>query len=106
IDELVTTTWRQGLELEDNVAVLAATTRLLDELAFDFFARLPYGFAVGHLGFAHVGFHTEFTTHAVNQHFQVKLAHTRNNGLAGLFVAAYPERRIFLSKTRQRNAHF
>src|SRR5690606_31899511 len=87
VDELVAAARRQRLELEHDVTVLAATARLLDELAFDFFAGLANGFAVGHLGFAHVGFHTEFTAHAVDQHFEVKLAHTGNNGLAGLFVA-------------------
>src|SRR5690606_25099973 len=38
--------------------------------------------------------------------FQVQLAHTGNNGLAGFFVAADAERRIFLSQTGQGHAHF
>src|SRR5690606_40547698 len=91
----------QGLQLEDNVTVLTTTTGLLDEFTFDFVASLADGFAVSHLWFTHVGFHAEFTAHAVYQNFQVQLAHTGNNGLAGFFVAADAERRIFLSQTGQ-----
>src|SRR3546814_15319801 len=45
VDEFVAATWLERLELEDNVTVLAATAGVLDELAFDFFAGLAYGFS-------------------------------------------------------------
>src|SRR5690606_5474396 len=89
VDELVAAARFQGFELEHDVAVLAATAGLLDELAFDFFAGLADGFAVGHLGFADVGFDAEFTTHPVDQHFEVQFAHAGDDGLAGFFVAAH-----------------
>src|SRR5690606_11424842 len=93
----------QGLELEYDVAILTPTAGWLDQLAFDFFARLRGGFTIGHLRLANVGFNAELATHAVDQNFQVKLAHTGNDGLAGLFVAAHAERRSFLGQARQRN---
>src|SRR3546814_13241176 len=102
----ISATWLERLELEDNVTGLAATAGLLDELAFDFFAGLAYGFAVGNLRFAHVGFYTKLATHMIDQLFQVQLAHAGNNGLSGLFVAAHTERRIFLCKQRQGNTQF
>src|SRR5690606_3753178 len=90
IDELEARATRlERLELQDDVTVLAATARLLDELAFDFFAGLADGFAVGNLRLANVGFNVELATHAVHENFQVQLAHAGNDGLAGLFVAAH-----------------
>src|SRR5690606_26099551 len=70
VHELIAAAGRQGLELQHDVAVLTATARLLDELAFDFFAGLADGFAVGDLGLAHVRFHAELTTHTVYEHFE------------------------------------
>ena len=95
----------QGLNLQHHVAVLAAAARLLDELAFNFVAGLADGFTVGHLRLADVGFNAELALHAVDQNFQVQFAHAGNDGLAGFFVAAHAERRIFLSQTRQRQTH-
>src|SRR3546814_17717267 len=65
VDEFVAATWLERLELEDNVTVFAATAGLLDELAFDFFPGLAYGFAVGNLSFAHVGLYTKLATHTI-----------------------------------------
>ena len=53
---------------------------------------------VGHLGLTDVGFDLEFAAHAVHQDVQVKLAHTADDGLAGLMVLADLERRIFLGQ--------
>ena len=53
------------------------TTRLLDVLAFHVSDLLGDGFAVSHLRGAHVGFHTEFTTHAIDQNFQVQFTRYR-----------------------------
>jgi hypothetical protein len=94
-----------GSILKHNVTVLALTAGLAHELAFAVFDRLADGFAVGHLGLAHVGFHAEFTLHAVNDDFQVQLAHTGDDGLARFFVGLDAERWIFSSQTLQGNAH-
>ncbi|MNJ79558.1 hypothetical protein D3C77_776210 [compost metagenome] len=64
------------------MAVLAASARLLDELAFDFVADLANGFAVGHLRLADRGLDVELALHAVDQDLQMQLPHARNDGLA------------------------
>src|SRR5574343_233490 len=94
------------LDLEHHVTVLTLAARLSHELAFGFFHGLADGFAVCHLGLAHVGFHTEFTLHAVNDDFQVQFALTTDDGLTGFFVGLHAERRIFSSQARQGHAHF
>jgi hypothetical protein len=63
------------LNLQHDVAVLALTARLAHKLAFGFLDRLANGFAVGHLGLAHVGFDAELALHAVHDDFKVQLAH-------------------------------
>ena len=88
------------------MAVLAFTARLAHKLAFGIFDRLADGFAVSHLRLADVGLDTELALHAVNDDLQVQLAHTGNDGLAGLFVGLDAERRIFLSQALQRDTHF
>src|SRR5690606_31712041 len=105
VDEFVTAARLERLELEHDVTVLTTTAGLFDELAFDFFASLADGFAVSPLRLADVGFHTELTTHAVDQNFQVELAHAGDNGLAGFFVGGHTEGRIFLSQTGQCHTH-
>jgi hypothetical protein len=93
------------LELQHDVAVLALAARLAHELAFGIFDRLADRFAVGHLRLAHVGFHAEFALHAVDDDFQVQLAHAGDDGLARFFVGLDAERRIFLSQALQGDAH-
>ena len=92
-------------DLQHDVAVLTLTAGLTHELAFSFVHRLADGFAVGHLRLADVGFHAEFALHAVDDDFQVQLAHTTNDGLAGFFVGVDAEGRIFSSQARQGDAH-
>jgi hypothetical protein len=55
--------------LDDDVAVLAATTGLAHELAF-LPDSLADRFAVSHLRLAHVGFHVELALHAVDEDFR------------------------------------
>src|SRR5690606_30243293 len=105
VDEFVAATRLERFELEHDVTVLTTTARLLDELAFDFLDRLANGFAVGHLRLADVGFHAELTAHAVDQNFEVQLAHAGNDGLAGFLVGGDAERGVFLCQARQRDAH-
>jgi hypothetical protein len=52
--------------------------------------------AVGHLRRADVGFDAELALHAIDDDFEVQLAHAGDDGLARLFVGAHAERRIFL----------
>ncbi|MNS59539.1 hypothetical protein D3C72_924990 [compost metagenome] len=87
------------------MAILAASARLLDELAFDFVAGLADGFAVRHLRLAHRGFDAELALHAVDQDFQMQLAHAGDDGLSGFLVGAHAEGGILLRQPAQRNAH-
>ena len=61
--------------------------------------RLGDGLAVGHLGAANGRFDLELTHHAVDENFEVKLAHAADDGLAGFNVGFNPERGVF---SRQR----
>jgi hypothetical protein len=86
------------------VAVLAAAAGLAHELAFGFHP-LADGFAVGHHGLAHVGFHLELAHHAVDDDLQVQLAHAGDDGLAGLGVGLHLEGGIFLGQAAEGDAH-
>ena len=59
-----------GFHGQHNVTVLTLTAGLTNELAVDVGDLLADGFAVGHLRLTHVGFHAEFTLHAVDDDFQ------------------------------------
>ncbi|MNY69160.1 hypothetical protein D3C86_2070560 [compost metagenome] len=85
--------------------ILATAAGLLDELAFDLVAGLADGLAVSHLRLAHGGFDSELALHAVNQDFQVQLAHAGDDGLAGFLVGPHSEGRILLRQPAQRDAH-
>src|SRR4249919_679060 len=92
------------LHLDDDVAVLATTTGLAHELAF----LLDLGadrLAVRNLRLADVGFDVELALHAVNEDFQVQLAHAGDDRLAGLFVGTHAERGIFLRQAAQGDTH-
>ena len=86
VDELVAAARTGRLEVDDDVAVLAATARLTDVLAFDLrdraFDRLP----VGDLGPADVGLDLELAQQPIDQDLEVELAHPGDDGLAGLLV--------------------
>jgi hypothetical protein len=87
------------------VAVLAAAAGLAHELALGF-DRAADGLAVGHLRLADVGLHLELALHAVDDDFEVQLAHAGDDGLAGLLVGVHAERRIFLRQALQRQPIF
>ena len=99
VDELIAVAG-VGFNLDNNVTVLTATTRLLGVLEVRL-GRLGDGFAVGNLGLAHVGVHVEFAGKAVNDDFQVQFAHTSDQGLVGFIVALHAEGRIFLGQLVQ-----
>ncbi|MND59654.1 hypothetical protein D3C80_508560 [compost metagenome] len=86
------------------MAVLAATTGLADELAFNL-TGIADLLAIGHLRLADVGLDTEFTPHAVNDDVQVQLAHAGDNGLCGFFIGAHAKGRVFLGQLAQGDAH-
>src|SRR5262249_44357458 len=69
------------LEVDNDVAVLAAAAGLADELPFDVFHPLAHRFAVRHLGAADIGLDLEFALHAVDDDLEVQLAHPRNDRL-------------------------
>ena len=92
------------LELQPDVAVLAAAARLLDELALHL-ERLLERLAVGHLRLADRGLDAEFALHAVDDDLQVQLAHAGDDGLARFLVGMHAERRVFLRQAAQRHAH-
>src|SRR5690606_27731564 len=52
-----------------------------------------------------VGLDVELTFHAINDHVQVQLTHTTDDGLTGLFVGAHAERGVFLSQLAQSDTH-
>src|SRR5688572_3392259 len=87
-----------------HVAILPATTGLSDVFALRV-RLLPNRFLVGDLRLADVGTHVEFPHHAVDDDFQVKFTHSRNDGLVRIRVRVDLERRIFLRQLPQSNAH-
>ena len=96
----------QRLHAQHHMAVLALATGLAHELAVHIVDCFANGFAVGHLGLAHIGGHIEFPFHAVDDDFQVQLAHAGNDGLARFLVGADSEGRVFGREARQCQAHF
>src|SRR6266487_413749 len=92
------------LEVDDDVAVLAAPTRLADELAFDVLDAFADRFAVGHLRAAHVGVDLELPPHALDDDLEVQLAHAADDRLGGLGIGVHAERRIFLGQLREGDA--
>src|SRR3546814_760527 len=61
--------------------------------------------SVGHLRRANIGLYLEFTAHAIDQDFQVKLTHALDDSLARFMVRGDAEAWILCSKTIERNAH-
>ena len=105
VDELEALARLLRLDLQHDVAVLALAARLADELAFDVLDRLADRLAIGHLRLADDGLDAELALHAVDDDFQVQLAHAGDDGLAGLLVGVDAERRVFLRQAIQRDAH-
>ena len=87
------------------MSVLAATTRLLDELAFGVLDRLADRLAIRDLRLADRRFDTEFAFHAVDKDLEVQFTHARDDRLAGFLVCVNAERRVLLRQAIQRNAH-
>ncbi|EAX47677.1 conserved hypothetical protein [Thermosinus carboxydivorans Nor1] len=95
----------KGLDFQPAVAILTAATGLTDELAFRLDC-LADGFTVSNLGFANVAIDLELAQHAVDDDFQVQLAHTLDNGLTGFLVSIHPESRVFFRQPLESDGHF
>ena len=83
---------------------LTGTTGLL-LVGVAVFNTLGDGLAVGHLRLAHFNLDTVGTLEDVDLDIQVQLAHTLDDGLAGLFVGLDPEGRVFLDHLVDRQTH-
>ena len=104
VDELVTLTGLVGLDLDLNVTVLALTTGLTCVLGL-LVGLLADGLTVSDLRCADVRLDLELTEQTVNNDLQMQLAHTSNDGLAGLFIGVGLEGRILFGQLCQRDAH-
>src|SRR5215831_3327230 len=63
-------------------------------------------FAARDLRFTGVRLYFELAEHAVTNDFQVQLAHSRDDGLAGVLVRVDAESRIFFGEPLQGSRHF
>ena len=100
VDELVALAVLVGLDLDDDVAVLALAAGLLDVAVVALRGaadRLP----VGHVRPADVGRDLELADHAVDEDVQVQLAHAGDSGLAALLVRVDAEGGVFLGQALQ-----
>ena len=88
----------ERLEADEHLGELAGATGLLLVGEFDLVDRALDGLLVGDLRLADVGLDLELTAHPVHQDVQVKLAHTADDGLAGLMILVDLEGRVFLGQ--------
>src|SRR5690606_37800371 len=107
VDELVAravtvTVDRKRFEVDDHATVLAGATRLLLVGVLDAFVLAANRLAVGHLGLTDVGLDLELFAHPVDEHLEVQLAHTGDDGLTGLLVGSHSEGGVLLRKTLNR----
>ena len=86
------------------MTVLTFTTGLVGVFNIDIGA-LAYSLLIGDLRLTDIGFDLELTEHTVDNDLKVKLTHTCDNGLSGLFVSIEFEGRIFFSQLRKGNTH-
>ena len=80
VDELVALARLVRLEANLRVTVLAAAASLPDVFAFRF-RRPADGFAIRHLRLADIGLDLVLAHHAVDDDFQMQLAHAADDGL-------------------------
>ena len=89
---------RVRLQRDDDLSELTRTTGLLLVGVFVLLNGLADGLTVRNLRGTHVRLNLEFALHAVNKDVEVELAHTTDDGLAGLFVELDGECRVFFSE--------
>ena len=102
VDELVASARLGRLEVDDDVAVLAAATGLTDELSLDLLDRLADRLAVRDLRAPDVRVDGELAQQPVDDDLEVQLAHARDQRLPGLLVRADAERRVLLDEPLER----
>ena len=83
---------------------LTGTTRLLFVGVLVAVERLGDGLAVGNLWLTDGCVNLELTLHTIDEDFEVKLAHTRDDGLAGLLVGLDLEGRVLFAERHERLA--
>src|SRR5271157_1671234 len=105
VEELVTFARLVGLQADLHVAVLATAARLADVFAFRL-RGLANRLAIRYLRLANVGLYVELTHHAIDDDFQVKLAHTGDDRLAAVRIGIDLESGIFLRQLAESDAHF
>src|SRR5207248_11124606 len=93
------------LEVDLHDAELAGAAGLADEAPLDVPRLALDGLAVGHLRAADVALDAELALHAIDQHLEVQLAHSRDHGLAGLVVGADLEGRDLFGQAPERDGH-
>ena len=98
VDELVAAAGTGRLQIEDDVAVLAAAAGLADVAGLDLLDGVLDGLPVGDLGLADVGVDLELAQHPVDEHLEVQLAHAADDGLAGLLVGVHLEGGVLLGE--------
>ena len=94
-----------GPDCEDNVGELTATASLL-LVHLTVVDSRGQGFFVLNLRRTLIAFHLKLTPEAVNNNLKVKLTHTRDNGLASLFVGMHAERWILFCQFGKRHSQF
>src|SRR4029077_16089616 len=101
VDEFETGTRLLRLDGDPKIAVLGAAAGLTDKpaLLFDFLAN---GFLVCNLRSADISANVELAKKAVNDDLKMQLTHAGNNRLAGFFIGADFEGRIFSGELLQR----
>ncbi len=90
-----------GHDVDDGVAVLAATAGLLDELAADVLRRAGDRLAVAHARRADLDADLHVAQQLVLDDLQVQLAHAGDDRLAGLLVVVGAERGILAADGRR-----
>ncbi len=101
--ELVAGARRQRQQANLRVAVLTAAAGLTDESPFAL-GRRGERFLVGDLRLADAGLDAELALQAVDDDFEVQLAHAGDDDLARLLVGADAERRVFRHQLRHAGA--
>src|SRR5690554_5104062 len=91
----------EGLEVPSEACVLTGTTGLTTVGVVELGA-LRDAFAVGNLGCADFYFYAVFATDTLDVYFEVELAHTTDDGLAGLIVTGHAEGGVFTSEAAER----
>src|SRR5579883_642889 len=97
VEKLEATSWPKWLNPQVAVTILTTTTCLTDEATFGF-RGLGDCLAVGDLRLTDVRLDAELAQHPVDDNFEVKLTHTRDNGLPRLGIGANSERWVFFGQ--------